>query len=160
MPAANITRNHKRFTKEMLDTENNEYIIGGSADGKVQIVYGYDDYFNGEKKKSLKEFHMTLFPTNKRIVVYQTSSFIFKDKMEELPLSEIKQITFCEYKGEKRTACITEFITSNDSKYPSIIFNLDCTGHPDDLEQYKIILRGLSRLSQVSIENFTKINEE
>lgn len=98
---------------------------------------------------------MTLFPTNKRIVVYQAHGFMRRDRFAQLPLTEIDEITFTKVKEKKRLICVTEFIAPDDSRYPSIVFKMDCTGHPDDLDQYLVILDGIAKLAGVKIGDYT-----
>lgn len=158
MPAANITRNRKHFVKELLDTKKGEEIINGSADGKASIVPQYHQYYseeNGDKAQKPKEYKMTLFPTNKRIVVYQANGWLKRDKYAQLPLTEIDEISFLKVEERNKLICVTEFIAADDSRYPSIVFKMDCTGHPEDMDQYKVILNCVAKLAGVPIDDYT-----
>lgn len=156
MPAENIARNRKKFIQEVLDTGRGEKILGGSADGLVRIISQYQSFYEQENPKDPKEYHMSLFPTNKRIVVYQKGGFFHRDEFAQLPISEMSKITYCEINNKKKIACVTEFIAPDDSKYPSIVFKMDCSGNPDDLEQYKVILRGIARMVGIPIDDYTE----
>lgn len=156
MPAANIARNRKHFVKELLDTKKGEEIVNGSVDGRSSIVPQYHRYYaEGNNSPQPKEYKMSLFPTNKRIVVYQANGWLKRDKYAQLPLTEIDEISFLKVKEKNKLICVTEFIAADDSRYPSIIFKMDCTGHPEDLDQYKIILNGIAKLAGVPIDDYT-----
>ena len=156
MPQANIIRNRKRFIKEILDEEKGEKIIVGSVDGDVRVIPKYHQFYENPKAKDPKEWHMTLFPTNKRIVVYQSNGWLSRDKYAQLPLTEIDEIAYFQVNEKNKIVCVTEFIAPDDSKYPSIVFKLDATGHPEDLDQYLVILKGISQLSQVNISDYSE----
>lgn len=154
MPARNVTINRKHFIK-MLDTHKGEQIVNGSVDGEASIIPQYHHYYSNPDAKQPRGYHMTLFPTNKRIVVYQAHGFMRRDRFAQLPLTEIDEITFTKVKEKKRLICVTEFIAPDDSRYPSIVFKMDCTGHPDDLDQYLVILDGIAKLAGVKIGDYT-----
>lgn len=145
-----------------MDKKNGEEIIGGSIDGLAYIVKEYDAYQASKKPgdKLPKEYHMTLFPTNKRLVVFQSSSFLARDKYAQLPLSEIDQMTFIQIEregsnGQKNQVCVAEFIAPDNSRYPSIVFKFDSTV-PEDFAQFKTILHGISQLSGVPLDDYTE----
>lgn len=154
MPTGNITRNRKRFIKNILDRRNNEKIVIGSVDGEASIIPQYRRYFEEEKRKNPTEYHMTLFPTNMRIVVYQTNGFLTRDKYAQLPLSEIDEITYREVHRKGKLICIAEFIAPDDSRYPSIVFKMDSSGYQDDAKQFQTILKGISGMSGIRIHNY------
>lgn len=155
MPTANITRNRKHFVKELLDEKKGEQIINGSADGRVSIIPRYHQYYADPNAPKPREYKMSMFPTNKRIVVYQTRSWPKCDQYAQLPLTEIDEISFLVVRENKKLICVTIFIAADDSRYPSIIFKMDCTGHPEDLDQYKIVLSGIAKLASVPIDDYT-----
>lgn len=156
MPVTNINRNRKHFVREILDESKGEQILGGSADGEVRVIPRYHAFYENESAKDPKAYHMTLFPTNKRVVVYQANGFLHRDKYAQLPIAEIEAITYCEIQDKKKIACVTEFVAPDESRYPSIVFKMDCSGHPDDLEQYKVILRGISKLAGIPVDDYTQ----
>ena len=156
MPQANIMRNRKRFVKEILDEARGEKIIVGSIDGEVRVIPRYHEFYANENAKEPKEWHMTLLPTNKRLVVYQANGWLARDKYAQLPLTEIDEITYYQTTEKGKTVCITEFVAPDDSRYPSIVFKMDATGHPEDLDQYKVILQGISQLARVRITDYSQ----
>lgn len=154
MPTENIQNNRKTFIKEIL--QSGEKIINGTLDGEVSLVNQYRIYYSNENAKPPRTRHMTLIPTNKRIVVYQRGTFLGTDKFSELPIAEIDEIAFIHAIDKRgRDICITEFIAPNDSKYKSISFKFDTTGYKNDYEQYMIILRGISQLSGIPIDDYS-----
>lgn len=158
MPAANAMRNRKQFKKWILDSHKGEQIVNGSVDGEAHIIHDYKKYYSDPNAKKPHEYHMTLFPTNQRIVVYQAKTFPRRDIWAQLPFAEIDEITFLKVKEKRRLVCVTEFISADDSRYPSIIFKMDCTGHPDDLDQYMIVLSSIAKLAGVRISDYTAPN--
>ena len=155
VPQANIMRNRKRFVKEILDEKKGEKIVVGSVDGEVRVIPRYHAFYADPEAKDPKEWHMTLFPTNKRIVVYQANGWLKRDKYAQLPLSEIDEIAYFQVDEDNKNVCVTEFIAPDDSRFPSIVFKLDATGHPEDLEQYLVILKGISQLARVKITDYS-----
>lgn len=156
MPVAALNRNRKHFVKELLDTNKGEEIVNGSVDGRCSIIPQYHEYYAaGKNAPKPKEYKMSMFPTNKRVVVYQSNGFLKRDKYAQLPLTEIDEISFFKVEEKNRIVCITEFIAAEDSRYPSIVFKMDCTGHPSDLTQYKVILNGIAKLAGVAIDDYT-----
>lgn len=155
MPAANAIRNKKQFVKWILDAHKGEQIVNGSVDGMAHVIHDYHAYYANENAPTPKEYHMTLFPTNQRVVVYQAKTYPRRDVWAQIPLAEIEEITFLKVNEKRRLVCVTEFISADDSRYPSIIFKMDCTGHPDDLAQYMVILDGIAKLAGVKISDYT-----
>lgn len=154
MSSHNAIRNMKGFVKWILDAHKGEQIVNGSVDGDAHIIANYHDYYADKNAKAPKDYHMTLFPTNARIVVYRKNTFK-RDRFAQIPLAEIEEITFLKVREKRRLICVTEFISAPDSRYPSIIFKMDCTGHPDDLEQYLIVLDSIAKLAGVTIADYT-----
>lgn len=138
----------------MLDEEHGERILNGSIDGMVSIIPQYSQYC-AEDKKKVKEYHMTLFPTDRRIVVYQVGGFFKRDTYSQIPLSELDSVSVMRRRDKKSYVMVAEFIVPDDSKYPSLTFRMDCTGHDNDAEQFDIILRGIAKLAGIPLDDYT-----
>ena len=167
MATVNLLKNRKRFLSEVLDVEHNENILAGEADGEVMVVDRYNEMFgpdslidekNNSRKKISKRYHMSLFPTTHRIVVYQARGWLAKDRFAQLPLRELEKISFlCAIKDGK-AFCVTEFIVPDDSMYPSIIFKIDI----DDVftfDCYRALISSISKTARVAIDDCTDYNE-
>lgn len=160
MPTANILKNRKKFLKYILQDEIGEKIVNGSADGEVCLIKDYKKYVHDSNSpQSHNETptwrRMTLFPTNKRIVTYQARSGLKHDIYAEIPYQDLYAITFMSVNDNKRSQCITEFIAKDDSPCSSIIFRMDSSSNPYDIDEYKNILRGISKVSHIRIEDYS-----
>ena len=163
MGKSNIERNRKRFEKNIRYQD--ESILGGCVDGIAYIINRYDQTMReaetGNKQLKKDERHMTLIPTDKRIVVYQSKSMLSVDNFAQLPLTEIDEITRVVLnrkngagKNGNEYVCVVEFIAPDDSTYPSIIFKFD-SEYEDDPKQFDAILQGISKLSGVPIDDLS-----
>lgn len=158
----NIERNRKRFRKQILGDD--EQILGGCLDGLVYIIRRYDEAVQQMKQGATMkkdEYHMTLIPTDKRIVAFQSGGMFTKDKFAQLPYTEIDEITRVQkVRPKKHTkdpdeyVCVVEFIAPDDSRYPSIVLKFD-SQYPEDFQQFDVILRGISKLAGVKIDDFS-----
>ena len=143
-----------------MDSDNGEFIMNGQADGSVRIIDDYDAFCADPNARKPKEYRMSLFPTNQRIVAYATRGGWKKDIYAYIPIRHLREITFTRGHEGKHDYCVTEFISHEKSDAPSIIFKMETDGHPDDLKQYMLTLLGISKLSGVAIDDYTSEDYE
>ena len=129
--------------------------MNGQADGSVRVVDDYESFRSDPDAKKPKEYKMSLFPTNRRIVAYAARGGFLKDQFVYIPVNAIRDITFNRGSDGKHEYCVTEFIAHRQSGYPSIVFKMDTTGHPSDLEQFMLVLLGFANLAGKKIIDYT-----
>lgn len=140
MATAALLRNRKRFLKEFIAPQEHETIIGGQADGEVMIIEKYAEYCCTKHDETPKRYHMSLFPTTKRIAVYAACGGLKKDLYAAIPIKYLRIISFEALHQADRILCITEFIADDESPCPSIIFKLSTVQY-DDITGYYSTLR-------------------
>ena len=162
MGVANIMSNRKYFKKEVLDSNNGEVIEIGSVDGDAMICDTYEATTAIDAKRKIRTYRMTLFPTNRRIVVYQARSWVHRDRFAQLPYDSIERIVFdCEFPSAKQRkkgkllVCVTTFVSPDESRYPTIMFRYDVRDLYAFNAYRRVILPYICRLSKVKLDDYS-----
>lgn len=162
MGVANIMSNRKYFKKEVLDSNNGEVIEIGSVDGDAMICDTYESTTAIDAKRKIRTYRMTLFPTNRRIVVYQARSWVHRDRFAQLPYDSIDRIVFdCEFPNAKQRkkgkllVCVTTFVSPDESKYPTIMFRYDVRDLYAFNAYRRVILPYICKLSRVKLDDYS-----
>ena len=162
MGVTNIMRNRKCFMKEVLDVNGGERIELGSVDGEVMVVDEYEAMSAIDAKLKLKTYPMSLFPTNRRIVVYQARNGIRRDRFAQLPYTSISRIVFNvevpdkkKRKRGKELTCVTTFVSPDESEYPTIMFRYDIADLYAFNAYRRVILPQICKMSRVRLTDMT-----
>lgn len=162
MGVANIMSNRKYFKKEVLDSNNGEVIEIGSVDGDAMICDTYEATTAIDAKRKIRTYRMTLFPTNRRIVVYQARSWVHRDRFAQLPYDSIERIVFdCEFPSAKQRkkgkllVCVTTFVSPDESRYPTIMFRYDVRDLYAFNAYRRVILPYICRLARVKLDDYS-----
>ena len=162
MGVANIMSNRKYFKKEVLDSNNGEVIEIGSVDGDAMICDTYEATTAIDAKRKIRTYRMTLFPTNRRIVVYQARSWVHRDRFAQLPYDSIDRIIFdCEFPDAKQRkkgrllVCVTTFVSPDESRYPTIMFRYDVRDLYAFNAYRRVILPYICRLARVKLDDYS-----
>ena len=147
-----MLRNRKRFVSEKLDLPGGEQILFGSVDGEVMVV---DDWWELNERarrdrlsSRMNRTPMTLIPTNKRVVFYQARDMLFRDRMAEIPLSELVDVMFDVYTeadkhGKRIIFALATFVAEERSGYPSVMFRTEISDLYTFNAERRVILTGI-----------------
>lgn len=164
MASGNVLRNRKRFVSERLDAKNGEQILYGSLDGEAMIIA---DWWNMNERARrdrlsvrMNRTPMTLIPTNRRVVFYQAKGGFLPDRMAEIPLDVLRDVSFEVYPeankhGVREIWALTTFVTDQYSENPSIMFRTRITDLYTFNAERRVILPGICRIAGVKLSDTT-----
>ena len=162
--SGNVLRNRKRFVSEKLDLPGGEQILFGSVDGEAMVV---DDWWELNERarrdrlsSRMNRTPMTLIPTNKRVVFYQARDMLFRDRMAEIPLSELVDVTFDVYteadkNGKRIIFSLATFVAEERSGYPSVMFRTEISDLYTFNAERRVILTGICQEVGIHLSDMT-----
>lgn len=126
MSAYNIIRNYKGFGREVLDDSVFESLIFPLSRGEARVIDRYHEVVGQGRERDIKSYRMSLFITQKRVIVYEKRGFFKRDRFAQIPLHELESVVVAskreERKGIKGILCVIEFIVPDDSDFASIVY--------------------------------------
>lgn len=162
--SGNVLRNRKRFVSEKLDMKNGEQILFGSIDGEVMVIPDWWTMNERARRDRLSvrmnRTQMTLIPTNRRIVFYQAKGGFLPDRMAEIPLDALRDVSFEVYpeankRGVREIVALTAFVTDQYSENPSVMFRTRISDLYTFNAERRVILPGICRLARVKLSDTT-----
>lgn len=162
--SGNVLRNRKRFVSEKLDRRHGEQILFGSLDGEAMIIA---DWWNMNERArrdrlsvKMNRTPMTLIPTNRRVVFYQAKGGFLPDRMTEIPLDVLKDVSFEVYpeankRGVREVWTLTTFVTDQYGEWPSVMFRTRITDLYTFNAERRVILPGICRVAGVKLSDTT-----
>jgi len=162
--SGNVLRNRKRFVSERLDSRNGEQILFGSLDGEAMVIA---DWWNMNERARrdrlsarMNRTPMTLIPTNRRIVFYRAKGGFAPDRMTEIPLDVLRDVSFEVYpeanrRGSRDIWALTTFVTDQYSEHPSVMFRTRITDLYTFNAERRVILPGICREAGVRLSDTT-----
>ena len=164
MASGNVLKNRKRFVSERLDSRHGEQILFGSLDGEAMVIA---DWWNMNERARrdrlsvrMNRTTMTLIPTNRRIVFYQARSGFMPDRMTEIPLDVLRDVSFevypeANHRGSRDIWALTTFVTDQYSEHPSVMFRTRITDLYTFNAERRVILPGICREAGVRLSDTT-----
>lgn len=157
MAGSSTIRNYKRLQDEFLGESSTRTIGGISIAGDKLLVAAIDgqcrilDIAQSDELeiKRIKKIPMTLFLTDRHVVVYQANTGIRRDYALALPYSALKGIAYKVLSVSKKddsALCNVSFTTKKENSAPSILFSIPV----DDIFTYDAIMATLSAASGAS----------
>lgn len=162
--SGNVLRNRKRFVSERLDSRHGEQILFGSLDGEAMVIA---DWWNMNERARrdrlsarMNRTPMTLIPTNRRIVFYRAKGGFAPDRMTEIPLDALRDVSFEVYpeanrRGSRDIWALTTFVTDQYSEHPSVMFRTRITDLYTFNAERRVILPGICREAGVRLSDTT-----
>lgn len=164
MASGNVLRNRKRFVSERLDSRHGEQILFGSLDGEAMIIADWWTMNERARRDRLSarmnRTTMTLIPTNRRVVFYQARGGFLPDRMTQIPIDALRDVSFEVYpeanrKGGREIWALTTFVTDQYSEYPSVMFRTRITDLYTFNAERRVILPGICRIARVKLSDTT-----
>lgn len=164
MASGNVLRNRKRFVSERLDAKGGEQILFGSVDGEAMVL---DDWWELNNRARLDRLssrmnrtRMTLIPTNRRVVFYQANDWLMPDRMAEIPLGDLRDVTFDLYaergrRGRRTIYALAAFVTDRRSPSASVMFRTEITDLFTFNAERRVVLPGICRLAGIPLSDIT-----
>lgn len=162
--SGNVLRNRKRFVSEKLDMRHGEQILFGSLDGEAMVIA---DWWNMNERARrdrlsvrMNRTPMTLIPTNRRVVFYQAKGGFLPDRMTEIPIEDLRDVSFEVYpeankRGTREIWALTTFVTDQYSESPSVMFRTRITDLYTFNAERRVILPGICRIAKVKLSDTT-----
>lgn len=164
MASGNVLKNRKRFVAEKLDMKHGEQILFGSLDGEVMVIADWWTMNERARRDRLSakmnRTPMTLIPTNQRIVFYRARGGFIPDRMSEIPVKDLRDVSFEVYpeankRGVREVWALTSFVTDQYSESPSIMFRTMITDLYTFNAERRVILPGICRIAGVKLSDTT-----
>lgn len=167
MSGISALHNNERFSELLMSNSTRrvgteslagERVVIAAIDGEAAIVDGRVTA-SGALPKGIRRRRMTLFPTDRHVVVYQAKGGIARDIGLAVPVRHISQIAYEVVPDDRgRAVCEIRFVTKDGSGSPTIVFFVDVV----DVFSYDAtigVIQAIGKLSGARLIDGSDANE-